>query len=434
MKVHARLFGFVRVLLMLSLITFGVIGCGGGGGGGPSGGGSSGGGGTGGGSTGAPDIALSTTQLDFGGVVIDNFSDRSITVQNTGTADLTISQIAQLSAPFRIEEDNCSGISLSPSGTCSIKVRFSPTDQNSYTGSFNIASNDSDENPVAVTLRGLGRGLNVSINRIETDACTAKTLKLLISVADKTGTAIAGLQANNFKIFENGPQINSFGLTIPPIQLPISVGLVLDYSSSMIPYTADLQAATISFLNQLNFLNVPKDEAEIIKFDAEIFPIQAYTSDKDLLTKAVSDPFPGAQAGTSLFDAVRLSIDNTIARSNIRLAVVAVSDGNDFNSTSTLDEAIAYGVEKGVPVFTIGIGDVNAEQMQRLAIETGGQYFLAPASSDLEAIYLQIAQVLSDQYLIEYTTSSFGGNTVSVDVEVDYNGLQGADSRDATGC
>jgi len=135
-----------------------------------------------------------------------------------------------------------------------------------------------------------------------------------------------------------------------------------------------------------------------------------------------------------LFDAVRLSIDNTIARSNIRLAVVAVSDGNDFNSTSTLDEAIAYGVEKGVPVFTIGIGDVNAEQMQRLAIETGGQYFLAPASSDLEAIYLQIAQVLSDQYLIEYTTSSFGGNTVSVDVEVDYNGLQGADSRDATGC
>jgi VWFA-related protein len=422
--------------MMLALVIVAFIGCSGGGGttgGGSSGGGSSGGGG---GTSTAPEIALSATQIDFGGVVIDNSSDRSITVQNTGTAALTIRQIAQPSAPFRIEEDNCSGVSVSPSGSCTIKVRFSPIDQTSSTGSFNIPSNDSDENPVAVTLRGSGRGLNVSINRFETDACTAipKKLKLLVTVADKTGAAIAGLQASNFRIFENGPQINTFGLTVPPIQLPISVGLVLDYSSSMIPYTADLQTATLSFLDELNFSNDPKDEAEIIKFDAEIFPVQAYTSDQTLLTNAVNGAFPGAQAGTSLFDAVRRSIDNTLARSNIRLAVVAVSDGNDFNSTSTLDQAIAYGVEKGVPVFTIGIGDVNAEQMQRLANETGGQYFLAPSSSNLEAIYLQIAQVLSDQYLIEYNTSSSGGNTVSVDVEVDYNGLQGAGSRDAVGC
>jgi hypothetical protein len=72
--------------------------------------------------------------------------------------------------------------------------------------------------------------------------------------------------------------------------------------------------------------------------------------------------------------------------------------------------------------------------LQKLASQTGGQYFPSPDSSDLQAIYSRIAEVLSNQYLIEYTTSSNSGNTVSLDVEVDNTGLQGADSRDATGC
>jgi hypothetical protein len=72
--------------------------------------------------------------------------------------------------------------------------------------------------------------------------------------------------------------------------------------------------------------------------------------------------------------------------------------------------------------------------LQQLAKQTGGQYFLADTASDLEAVYLKISQVLSNQYLIEYPTTSSGGNTVSLDVEVDNNGLLGKDSRDATGC
>ena len=72
--------------------------------------------------------------------------------------------------------------------------------------------------------------------------------------------------------------------------------------------------------------------------------------------------------------------------------------------------------------------------MQELAKQTGGQYFLANTASDLKEVYLKISQILSNQYLIEYPTASSGGNTVSLDVEVDNNGLQGADSRDAIGC
>jgi hypothetical protein len=120
-------------------------------------------------------MATSSTQIDFGGVVLDSFSDRSITVQNTGTANLTIGQITQPSTPFAIVADNCSNNTLSPSKTCAMMIRFSPTEQNSFSGSFNVSSNDGDEDPAIVNLSGIGSGLSVVINRIETDASSSRS-------------------------------------------------------------------------------------------------------------------------------------------------------------------------------------------------------------------------------------------------------------------
>jgi hypothetical protein len=85
----------------------------------------------------------------------------------------------------------------------------------------------------------------------------------------------------------------------------------------------------------------------------------------------------------------------------------------------------------------IGIGQVNSVNLQRLAEETGGQYFpYDPATSDFNVIYQTISSVLSEQYLIEYNTPSAGGaaTPVLIDVIVDNAGAQGDDSRDATGC
>jgi len=59
--------------------------------------------------------------------------------------------------------------------------------------------------------------------------------------------------------------------------------------------------------------------------------------------------------------------------------VVVIADGRDNNSLNIdLNGLIDQALESGVPVFTIGLGDVNAENMQQLADETGGQYYYAP--------------------------------------------------------
>ena len=118
-------------------------------------------------------------------------------------------------------------------------------------------------------------------------------------------------------------------------------------------------------------------------------------------------------------------------------AVIVLSDGEDQFSTKTLDAAIDNAFNKGIPVFTIATtlaADPQPQILQRLAEETGGTYFEAASNADLEKAYLQIAGILSSQYLIEYQTASGSGDIVSLDVLVRDGVDKGEAFRDAIGC
>ena len=89
----------------------------------------------------------------------------------------------------------------------------------------------------------------------------------------------------------------------------MSVALALDYSSSTIPATLDIEAAAKSFIDLLDTVN--NDEAAIIKFDWDIFLTQVFTTSKDDLKAAIDEPFPDVRYGTSIFDAAWQAIDLT---------------------------------------------------------------------------------------------------------------------------
>ncbi len=111
-----------------------------------------------------PDIAVtdsvlpgSDLQIPFGTVVEGNTSDQTVTVANGGTADLIIGVITPPVTVFSIPVDNCSGQTLVPAATpCTLTVRFAPTTSGTFSDSLDIPSNDSDENPVTVSVSGTG--------------------------------------------------------------------------------------------------------------------------------------------------------------------------------------------------------------------------------------------------------------------------------------
>ena len=92
----------------------------------------------------------------FGNVTIGSTSDQTVTVTNTGTADLTIGVPAPFATPFGIAEQNCWGQTIAPNGTCTVTIRFSPIAETTYTGSYDITSNDPDTPTVTVSLNGTG--------------------------------------------------------------------------------------------------------------------------------------------------------------------------------------------------------------------------------------------------------------------------------------
>jgi hypothetical protein len=259
-------------------------------------------------------------------------------------------------------------------------------------------------------------------------------LKLLVSATDGAGVAVPGLEAF-IKLFENGNSV--LNPTITPDTSNLSAALLLDYSPS-IQNLSVIEGAAKVFVDALQLT----DEAAVLKFAKTRQPASFtfVTGDKTPLKTIIDAPFTGDTTGTVLYDVVYDAVDAVNARSLPRRAVVVLSDGLDVGSTRTLDQAIDRAVQAGIPVFAIAITDAldpRPEIMKRLADETGGAYFEAPSASEVEDIYLQIAGILSEQYSIQYTTTSSGGATISLDVEVDETPAQvneGEASRDAIGC
>jgi len=257
-----------------------------------------------------PDIEVSAGQLLFGGIVIDNLTDRTLTVQNKGMQDLNIGQVAgadPLDLPFSIVTDDCSQQTLASMRTCNVLVRFKSTAQGAFNDTFDIPSNDPDENSVTVNVSGDGKGLNVSINQVGT---SCPTVTLYITVSDSDGDPLSLLTKDNFSLFENGvaiaPGVVTFDDTVTS---PRSIALVLDISASMELRDAinEMQAAAVSFVRNLT---APPDEAEIIRFAKSIepVPVPVFTTDTAALEAAINaDPDINPvdfRDGTAMYDAV----------------------------------------------------------------------------------------------------------------------------------
>jgi VWFA-related protein len=247
---------------------------------------------------------------------------------------------------------------------------------------------------------------------------------------------LTSLTKDNFVLKENA-QLQNIATILNVVQSNVSVVVALDWSISTTNVVSEIKAGAISFINQLT----DNDEAAIYKFNAAInsYPTSLFTaattSGKASLISYINTNI-SRPSGTALYDVVMQAVDRAAqGTTGKQRAVIVLSDGVDTSiSSSTLDQAIAQAAAKGIPVFAIYYVDPNysggnygkPEVMQRLAKETGGQYY-SYADADLTTIFLQIANVLSNKYTITYTSSTCSGN-VTLDMRATLNDLYGQDS------
>ena len=435
-----------RFFILMMAVVFTALAVGGCGGGSGGNGSSSDGG-----SVDSPNIALSTDQLLFGNVVAnaggERSADHSVQVTNTGTANLVIGQIAlanPLASPFSIFEDHCSGVSLAPNASCTVDVRFAPRTPGTFSDSFDLPSNDADQPSRTVSVSGNGKGLNVTINKVDTSGVsgTGGPVKVLVSVTNGINEPVTTLLEGDFHVFENGggPQaITNFSNTVTT---PVSAALDLDYSTSIAPVQSAVEDAAKGFLDDLNPLT---DEAAVFKFGETVVKAIDFTpltpaanlqAVKDAIDDVSNRP---SSHGTQLYDAVLDSVTAFSPPGDDRHVAIVVTDGvnnpGPFDRGGTLDSVILDAQGNKVFIYTIGLaGDVgiNREALQRMAVETGGQYFEAPSPADLSTMYTQISQILTNQYEITFVTTQPHLSSNSLNVVVGNPPLDGEDTKVVT--
>jgi len=106
-----------------------------------------------------PDIRINPIFHDFGSVRVGSSpSAQTFAVTNTSNANLVIGSISITGADateLSIQDDNCSGQTLAPLGTCTLKVLFSPLSVGSKSANLSITSNDPDTPTLDVPLSGV---------------------------------------------------------------------------------------------------------------------------------------------------------------------------------------------------------------------------------------------------------------------------------------
>ena len=108
-----------------------------------------------------PKISVSPTSVNFGNVKLGSTSGKTITVKNTGTSDLVISNISITgsNASEFSQTNDCTTIAAG--GSCTITGTFAPTSTGSKSATMSISSNDPKKPTVNVRL--LGSGSNAGI-------------------------------------------------------------------------------------------------------------------------------------------------------------------------------------------------------------------------------------------------------------------------------
>ena len=228
---------------------------------------------------------------------------------------------------------------------------------------------------------------------------------LNITVTDKAGQYVKGLKASDFKVYEDGVEVKpnmiaSFSLH----ESPYAAVVLLDSSGSMEARFSLARSAAIRFLDGLR----PEDVAAVYRFDSKVERVQEFSGGRDLAPTAYAIHAKGM---TTLNDAIVEASKTLADRTEVRKAIVVLSDGMDTFSKASGDKAVETALAVGASIYAVDMsslevggtsGRQSALSLKGFAEKTGGRFITTPGGPQLRDAFTGIADELGHQYTISY--------------------------------
>jgi Ca-activated chloride channel family protein len=231
-----------------------------------------------------------------------------------------------------------------------------------------------------------------------------------VTVTDPHDRLVTGLEADNFRIFENNveQEIQYFSSE----DVPISIGVIFDLSGSMANKVGKAKEAALQFFKTAN----PQDEFFLVSFNEHAELTSAFTSSvEDLQSHLLSS---SAKGRTALLDAIYLGLSEMRSARNAKRALLIISDGGDNHSRYNESDIKRLAREADTQLYAVGLFDplgyrsrtpeeLNGPSLLSEVTElTGGRAFDVENVNELPDIAAKIGAELRNQYILGYRPSN----------------------------
>ncbi len=292
---------------------------------------------------------------------------------------------------------------------------------------------------------------------------STQVVGIQVSVIDKkTGRLIPGLKKKNFTVYEDGvkQELTNFA----PGEGPATVVLLLDNNFRNRRYTSyyDPNFAQEIFQSAAAFAQTfvkPKDFAAVVTFSMKPKVIQDFTSDSQRLYSAIVSAYRDTLnfSESNIYDGIAFTLlggkayqlyaENAgeqeyggLQEVEGNTAIILITLGIDTFSKLTYDKALKIVANGGVPIYTIGVGNLfykkyeqylssearldflqAINQLRSFAERSGGSYFEMTFESQIPQIMQAIEALVRNQYDIGYvpTNTRREGKERKIKIEVD---------------
>jgi Ca-activated chloride channel family protein len=245
--------------------------------------------------------------------------------------------------------------------------------------------------------------------------------QVTVTVMNQDGGYVSGLQKQDFTVYEDGIQ-RPVEFFRRDLNVPVSIGILVDTSGSMEPKLAQARLAISQFLRDLN----PQDDVFLFAFSNRPFLLQPFTTDHALVMSRLS--LLRAFGRTALYDVILDGLLMVERGRHEKKALLVLTDGMDNASMYSLSQVVSQARRLGVLIYSIGIGNpniggsspwasflgplgfvgaldydrVDAATLEALSRETGARTFIIRAVGDGAQLRLA-TQTISTELRQQYT-------------------------------
>ena len=242
-------------------------------------------------------------------------------------------------------------------------------------------------------------------------------VRLSAVVTDANGRYVSGLDAGDFRVFEDGIEQQLQIFNAP--DSPITFAVLVDGSVSIRSRLPTVRASVRELLRNLG----PRDAVQMVQFNERVSVLETFSARRTALEAAI-DGFSAA-GGTAVLNAVFRGLREIEARAreerdeSRRRAVVLLSDGVDSSSLISEDVVLSEARRSRASVYSVSLGQNlsarltagargarGAALLEELGRTTGGRVIVPASGDDLQAAFAEVAEELRHQYGLAYVSDN----------------------------